>query len=117
MRSAPGAQGAPVRPRWSSPIAPHKARMTNTTSPSRRRWCAGSFARRRSTSPTETSSKRIFMLCGLPNSARELAPDIPHVLDLSDPGLPVQKDIAEAFADPQLTGVLSGIDVPHPRQH
>jgi len=38
----------------------------------------------------------------LADSARELATDIPHVLDLSDPGLPVQKDIAEAFDDPQL---------------
>ncbi len=39
----------------------------------------------------------------LADSARELAIDIPHVLDLTSPALPVQKDIADVFADPQLT--------------
>ena len=39
----------------------------------------------------------------LAESAQELAHDIPHVLDLSDAALPVQKDIANAFADPALT--------------
>ena len=38
----------------------------------------------------------------LADSARELASDIPHVLDLTNPGLPVQKDIAEVFADAKL---------------
>jgi hypothetical protein len=40
----------------------------------------------------------------LAESAQELQPDIPHVLDLSDAALPVQNDIANAFADPALTG-------------
>jgi hypothetical protein len=31
-----------------------------------------------------------------------VAGDIPHVLDLTNPGLPVQKDISEVFADAQL---------------
>jgi Lhr-like helicase len=39
----------------------------------------------------------------LADSAKELAPDIPHVLDLTKAALPVQMDIAEAFADPKLT--------------
>jgi Lhr-like helicase len=39
----------------------------------------------------------------LADSAWELAADIPHVLDLTNPGLPVQKDIAEVFADAKLT--------------
>ena len=39
----------------------------------------------------------------LADSAREMAIDIPHVLDLSNPALPVQKDIADVFADPELT--------------
>ncbi len=34
----------------------------------------------------------------LAESKRELAADIPHVLDLKDSGLPVQPDIAEAFS-------------------
>src|SRR5258705_4640109 len=54
----------------------------------------------------------------LADSAFELAADIPHVLDLTNPGLPVQKDIAEAFADTKLAArsaqsmrrVLDGID-------
>lgn len=36
----------------------------------------------------------------LAESAQELRPDIPHVLDLNDSTLPVQKDIATAFAEP-----------------
>jgi Lhr-like helicase len=39
----------------------------------------------------------------LAESAQELQPDIPHVLDLNDAALPVQKDIGNAFADPTLT--------------
>jgi Lhr-like helicase len=39
----------------------------------------------------------------LADSARELANDIPHVLDLTEPALPVQKDIADVFVDPKLT--------------
>ena len=39
----------------------------------------------------------------LAESAMELQPDIPHVLDLSDAALSVQKDIADAFADAKLT--------------
>jgi hypothetical protein len=39
----------------------------------------------------------------LAESARDLRPDIPHVLDLKTSGLPVQREIAEAFADPELT--------------
>src|SRR5262249_3224998 len=39
----------------------------------------------------------------LAESAKELQPDIPHVLDLNDAALPVQNDIATAFADPALT--------------
>jgi hypothetical protein len=39
----------------------------------------------------------------LAESARELSPDIPHVLDLKTAGLPVQQEIAEAFAQPELT--------------
>jgi Lhr-like helicase len=39
----------------------------------------------------------------LADSARELANDIPHVLDLTEPALPVQQEIADVFADPKLT--------------
>src|SRR5208282_1519996 len=39
----------------------------------------------------------------LAESAQELQPDIPHVLDLNDAALPVQNDIANALADPALT--------------
>jgi hypothetical protein len=39
----------------------------------------------------------------LAESEQELQSDIPHVLDLNDPALPVQKDIALALADPKLT--------------
>jgi Lhr-like helicase len=39
----------------------------------------------------------------LAESAQELQADIPHVLDLSDPSLPVQKEIARTFADPNVT--------------
>lgn len=38
----------------------------------------------------------------LAESAQELLPDIPHVLDLHDPELPVQKDLARAFSDGRL---------------
>jgi hypothetical protein len=38
----------------------------------------------------------------LADSGKPLEGDIPHVLDLTDPGLPVQRDIAEAFAEPDL---------------
>ncbi|HET6378716.1 MAG TPA: DEAD/DEAH box helicase [Methylocella sp.] len=38
----------------------------------------------------------------LAESGRPLEGDIPHVLDLTDPALPVQRDIAEAFAAPDL---------------
>ena len=38
----------------------------------------------------------------LAESGKPLEGEIPHVLDLTDPLLPVQKDIAEAFADPDL---------------
>jgi len=38
----------------------------------------------------------------LAESGKELAADIPHVLDLTSEGLPVQKEIAEALADPGL---------------
>ena len=40
----------------------------------------------------------------LAESGKPLEGEIPHVLDLADPRLPVQRDIAEAFADPELTG-------------
>jgi hypothetical protein len=39
----------------------------------------------------------------LAESAQELQADIPHVLDLSDPTLPVQLDIATTFASAELT--------------
>jgi Lhr-like helicase len=39
----------------------------------------------------------------LADSTQELRADIPHVLDLTNPGLPVQKDTKEAFADADLT--------------
>src|SRR5262249_20074307 len=39
----------------------------------------------------------------LAESAQELQPDIPHVLDLTDEALPIQRDIATALADPALT--------------
>lgn len=39
----------------------------------------------------------------LAESAQELQPDIPHVLDLHDAALPVLKDISEKFAEPGLT--------------
>jgi hypothetical protein len=39
----------------------------------------------------------------LAESALELQPDIPHVLDLNVAALPVQKDIVDAFADAKLT--------------
>jgi Lhr-like helicase len=39
----------------------------------------------------------------LAESTQELKPDIPNVLDLSDAALPVQTEIAKAFADPKLT--------------
>jgi Lhr-like helicase len=39
----------------------------------------------------------------LAESARPLEGDIPHVLELGEPALPVQKEIVEAFADPELT--------------
>jgi Domain of unknown function (DUF1998) len=39
----------------------------------------------------------------LADSARELANDIPHVLDLTKSALPVQEEIADVFADPTLT--------------
>jgi hypothetical protein len=38
----------------------------------------------------------------LAESGKPLEGEIPHVLDLADPLLPVQKDIAETFADPGL---------------
>lgn len=38
----------------------------------------------------------------LAESGKPLEGDIPHVLDLTDPALPVQKDIVDAFADPDL---------------
>ena len=38
----------------------------------------------------------------LADSGKALEGEIPHVLDLTDPGLPVQRDIAEAFADQNL---------------
>jgi Lhr-like helicase len=38
----------------------------------------------------------------LAESGKELAYDIPHVLELPDPALPVQGDIADVFADPEL---------------
>src|SRR5262249_12205556 len=38
----------------------------------------------------------------LAESAQELQADIPHVLDLQNPDLPIQKDIADAFTDPGL---------------
>lgn len=38
----------------------------------------------------------------LADSGKPLEGDIPHVLDLTTPGLPVQSDISEAFADPAL---------------
>ena len=43
----------------------------------------------------------------LADSARELASDIPHVLDLTDPALKVQQDIAEVFGDPKLTALAA----------
>ena len=42
----------------------------------------------------------------LADSTWELAADIPHVLDLTNPGLPVQKDIAEVFAECEVDGAL-----------
>ena len=39
----------------------------------------------------------------LAESSQELQADIPHVLDLDDEALPIQTDIANAFADPDLT--------------
>ena len=39
----------------------------------------------------------------LADSARALEADIPHVLDLTKPGLPVQQEITDVFADPELT--------------
>ena len=39
----------------------------------------------------------------LAESAVELQADIPHVLEMKEAGLPVQKDIADAFADAKLT--------------
>jgi Lhr-like helicase len=38
----------------------------------------------------------------LAESAQELQPDIPHVLDLTNAALPIQKDIADAYARPDL---------------
>jgi hypothetical protein len=38
----------------------------------------------------------------LAESGKELAYEIPRVLELPDPALPVQKDIADVFADPEL---------------
>jgi hypothetical protein len=39
----------------------------------------------------------------LADSERPLEADIPHVLDLKKPGLAVQQEISDAFADPELT--------------
>lgn len=39
----------------------------------------------------------------LAESTQELKADIPHVLDLKNTELPIQKDIADTFADPKLT--------------
>ncbi len=39
----------------------------------------------------------------LAETQRELSADIPHVLDLTNPALPVQPEIAEAFASTELT--------------
>jgi hypothetical protein len=39
----------------------------------------------------------------LADSARPLEADIPHVLDLKKPGLAVQQEISDVFADPELT--------------
>ena len=38
----------------------------------------------------------------LAESGKELAPDIPHVLNLSDQTLPIQQEITQAFAEPDL---------------
>jgi len=38
----------------------------------------------------------------LAESAKELAPDIPHVVDLSNETLPIQEEIVDAFAAPDL---------------
>lgn len=54
----------------------------------------------------------------LAQSGQELAPEIPRVLDLTRPGLPVREDCAEALCDPALTRraatvmrrILDGID-------
>ena len=51
----------------------------------------------------------------LADSAQELQADIPHVLDLKDPGLPVQKDMQRTFADARLTVRAAAIDATHPR--
>ena len=54
----------------------------------------------------------------LAESGKELAADIPHVLDLAQESLPIQEDVAAAFDDPALTAraaasmrrILDGID-------
>ena len=51
----------------------------------------------------------------LAESVQELQPDIPHVLDLKNAALPIQKDIADAFADPNLTVRAATVDATYPR--
>jgi hypothetical protein len=52
----------------------------------------------------------------LAESGKELAYEIPRVLELPDPALPVQKDIADVFAA-GAGGPFGAIHAPHPGQH
>ena len=38
----------------------------------------------------------------LAETGKELLPDIPHVLDLNEEALPIQKEVAEALSDPEV---------------
>ena len=53
----------------------------------------------------------------LAESGKELAADIPHVLDLTTEALPVQEEVAQAFAAPDLKPRAAAAMRARPRQH
>ena len=94
-----------------------QVRTTSIISSGPKRWSAASCGHQRSNWRTAISFEPTLHAIWLAESGKELASDIPHVLDLTTEALPVQEEVAHAFAAPDLKPRAARGDAARPRQH
>jgi hypothetical protein len=101
MPSGPAEPVGRARRLWSSPIARRRVRTTNYFG--RPEAMVSGIVRPPAIELANRDLVRAHLYSiWLTDSGKELVPEIPHVLDLSKETLPVQEEIAHAFAAPDL---------------